>query len=197
MEAVREGGGVVGVMTSQDRRALLERPDIAQAADSYVGDRRFFEDVFAWASLAMDTKGVLARKHKEFSQRVVPAIEAAGITGETATALANWKHWDERVRGVIREWFRIADDDLYEYYISICITQANMNDILRSGMDTREMTPEDKAKTVKLHKDALMDLHDVIKKKREVVTELFGDTDAAKAIRRSGPMAISPEGFAQ
>lgn len=184
-------------MTKEERRALLEKPDIAQAVDNYPGDRGFIEDVFAWASLAMDLKGEMARKYKEFSQRVVPAIEAAGITGNTATALANWKHWDERVRGVIREWFRIADDDLYEYYVSICITQANMNDILRSGMDTTEMSPEDKAKTVKLHKDALMDLHDVIKKKREVVTELFGDTDAAKAIRRNGAMAISPEGFTQ
>lgn len=184
-------------MTDAEKKALMSRPEVAQALADYNGDRRFFEDVFAWASLAMNPKGDMGRLYKEFGKRVQPAIEAAGISDKAANALINWENWSTEVTDVVREWFRILDDDMYEYHISICITQANMNNILRSGMNTGGMLPEDKAKTVKLHKDALMDLHEVIKKKREVVNELYGDSDAARAVRKNGAMMVSPEGITQ
>jgi hypothetical protein len=184
-------------MTKQERQVLMSRPEVEQALADYQGDRAFFEDVFVWASLAMDPKGDMGKKYKEFGKRVQPAIEMAGVSDKAANALINWENWGKEVTDVVQEWFRILDDDMYEYHISICITQANMNNILRSGMKTDEMTAEDKAKTVKLHKDALMDLHEVIKKKREVVNELYGDSDAARAVRKNGAMKVSPEGFAQ
>ena len=185
-------------MTKHERKEFLDRPEVAAAVARLVAKHQdqMAGDILLWASIAFpgEKNTTAEQKRMDMDQIVSRAIEVSAISKPAAEQVSKWHMWPELVQDALTEWFRILDNDMYEYYISICITQESMHRLLRSGMNMSEMSPEDKGRTVKLHHDAVMGVGSVIAKKKEVARELFANDETAAAVRRGGAMAISPEG---